>query len=307
MDRKDSDEDEVGLEVAYFELVAARPTMALLRLGGRWSGVDAADLGPATLVLEAEGQEHRLPALPEAQGADAEEASIPWRAAFAAPVGTEAARSATYRLDAGPVVVLPSPVERRLGRETAAAPEPEPDAPAEPAVLAEPIPPEPAAALVPPARAESTEAATARPGSRRRVAPRLVAVAVLVIVALLIIVAVATSGGDGSEGDDGREPSALMDVLPMGATASGEILRDGDGRLVLRLRGLQGRRSAVWLFNSVIDARLVATLGAPTGTIALPSPSVLRRFRYVDVSREDDDNANHSGLSVLRVPTADVR
>ena len=307
MDRKDSDEDEVGLEVAYFELVAARPTMTLLRLGGRWSGVDVADLGPATLILEAEGQEHRLPALPEAQGSDAGQGATPWRAAFAAPVGTDAARSATYRLDAGPVVVLPPPVERRLGRETAAVAEPEPDAPAEPAVLAEPIPPEPAAALVPPARAESAEVAATPPRFHRRMAPRLVAVAVLVVVALLIIVVVATSGGEGSEGNRGREPLALMDVLPMGATASGEIIRGGDGRLVLRLRGLQGRRSAVWLFNSVIDARLVATVGAPTGTVALPSPAMLRRFRYVDVSREDDDNANHSGLSVLRVPTADVR
>jgi hypothetical protein len=280
MHRKDSDEDEVGLEVAYFELVAARPTMTLLRLGGRWSGVDAADLGPLTLVLGAEGQEHRLPALPEAQSTGESDDAPPWRAAFAAPLGAATARSATFRLDAGPVVALPQPVERRLGAEPAAPREP-PSIP--------------------------TAIEKAKPLSGRRIGPRLIAVAVLVVVALLIIVAVATSGTDPRARDGARGPVALMDVLPTGGGASGEVVRGGDGGLVLRLRGLQGRRSGVWLLDSVVDARLVRIVEGPAASIPLPPVAEVRRFRYLDVSRKDDANANHSGLSVLRVATGSVR
>jgi hypothetical protein len=279
MSGEQSSQGGARLEVAYFELVAARPAMALLRLGGSWSGVEPGELEPPTLVLEADGQEHRLPALPEAQ-APGEDAP-PWRAAFAAPGAAVAASSATYRLDAGPVVPLPAPVERRLGGE--------PQAPAEPGPRG------------PRAASEQTRAAPAR-----RAGPRLVAVAVLVLVALLIVIAVATSGGDDASGDRADDAVTLMDVLPMGGTASGEILRDGDGRLVLRLRGLQGKESGVWLFDSVIDARLLGTVEGPSGSVVLPPAAELGRFRYVDVSREGDENANHSGLSVLRVDTSAV-
>ena len=51
------------------------------------------------------------------------------------------------------------------------------------------------------------------------------------------------------------------------------------------------------------DARNAALLG----TDAIGLNFYERSPRYIDVSREDDDNPNHSGRSVLRVKTASVR
>ena len=136
------------------------------------------------------------------------------------------------------------------------------------------------------------------------------------VLVLLVVIAAATSGGGDGDGDGGQaatapgaKPVTLMPV-PVGGRAgggaAGRITRDGGGRLVLHVTGLEGRRSGVWLFDSIIDSRPVGTIDGAEGQVVLPPPDQLRRFRYIDVSREDDDNPNHSGRSVLRVPTASL-
>lgn len=278
MEHPRSDADEVELEVAYFELVVGGPSLTLLRLGGRWSGVDPAELERPTLVLQADGEEHRLEALPEATAGPAPDGA-PWRAAFAAPAGLAAARSTSYGLDVGLTVSLPRPAERRLGGS-------EPNGPA-------------------PAAAPADTAAAAH----HRIGPRLLAAAVVLVVVLLVVVAAATSGDDETGAPampPGAHRVALMRVL-VGGRAAGQVVRDARGRLSVRATGLPGRRSGVWLFDSVIDARLVGTIEGSAGQVELPPRAQLLRFRYVDISREDDDNANHSGRSVLRVATASLR
>jgi hypothetical protein len=279
MEHPHSDADEVELEVAYFELVVGGPSLTLLRLGGRWSGLDPADLESPTLVLEADGEEHRLQALPEAQAAGPAPDGAPWRAAFAAPAALAAARSTAYGVDVGSTVSLPQPAERRLHGL-------QPDGPAPAAAPADTVPP-----------------------VHHGVGPRLLAAAVVLVVVLLVVVAAATSGDDEASAPampPGAQRVALMRVLA-GGRAAGQIVRDARGRLSVRATGLAGRRSGVWLFDSVIDARLIGTIEGPAGQVELPSRAQLRRFRYIDISREDDDNANHSGRSVLRVATASVR
>jgi hypothetical protein len=278
MEHLRSDADEVELEVAYFELVVGGPSLTLLRLGGRWSGVDPAELERPTLVLRADGEEHRLQALPEAQTAGPAPDSAPWRAAFAAPAGLAAARSTSYGLDVGSTVSLPRPAERRLGG-------PQPNGPA-------------------PAAAPADTTAEVHHG----IGPRLLAAAVVLVVVLLVVVAAATSGDDEAGAPampPGAHRVALMRVL-VGGRAAGQVVRDAGGRLSVRATGLPGRRSGVWLFDSVIDARLVGTIEGSAGQVELPPRGQLLRFRYIDVSREDDDNANHSGRSVLRVATASL-
>ncbi len=76
------------------------------------------------------------------------------------------------------------------------------------------------------------------------------------------------------------------------------------------LRNLPPREEAyaVWLYNSIGDARLLdSAVGSATRTWTSPCPADADRYRFVDVSREPiDDNPNHSGASVLRVPLADL-
>jgi hypothetical protein len=334
MQQPTDDADEVQLEVAYFELVDAGPPLTLLRLGGHWAGVDPADLPAPTLVLEVDGDEHRLQPLPEAHSAGPAEDEPSWRAAFAAPAGLAAAQSTSYALDVGRVVTLPHPFERHLADEHAAPEEePTPAAPVGPEPAAPDEEPAPAAAAPagpeptgpdeePAAAAASAEpAGAARPQpTRRRVDPRLVAALVAGLLLVLVVIAAATSGGGGGESDGGQTATApggggakqvTLTPVPVAGQASGEaagrITRDGRGRLVLHVSGLEGRRSGVWLFDSIIDSRPIGTIDGAEGQVVLPPPDQLRRFRYIDVSREDDDNPNHSGRSVLRVKTASVR
>jgi hypothetical protein len=131
------------------------------------------------------------------------------------------------------------------------------------------------------------------------------------VLALLVVVAVATSGGGDEDGGGGQAATApgakpvTLRPVPVGGRASGgasgRITRDASGHLVLHLTGLPGRRSGVWLFDSIIDSRPIGTIEGSEGRVVLPPADKLRRFRYIDVSREDDDNPNHSGRSVLRV------
>ena len=317
MQQPKDDADEVQLEVAYFELVDAGPPLTLLRLGGHWAGVDPADLEAPTLVLEVDGLEHRLQPLPEAHSAGPAEHEPSWRAAFAAPAGLAGARSTSYALDVGRMVSLPQPFERHLGDEHTPPPAAPAAAPAGPEPAAPDEEPAPLAAPTAAAAASAAGGAALPQTARRRVDPRLVAALVAGVLVLLVVVALATSGGGDGDDDGGQpatapgaKPVTLMPVPVAGGTggrAAGRITRDGRGRLVLDVTGLEGGRSGVWLFDSIIDSRRIGTIDGSDGQVVLPPPDQLRRFRYVDVSREDDDNPNHSGRSVLRVATASVR
>jgi hypothetical protein len=92
-----------------------------------------------------------------------------------------------------------------------------------------------------------------------------------------------------------------------GSSGSGRAALKGS-RLTLRVRGLPAGGYVVWLYNSVTDARPVAAAQQGSFRVSARLPAGYRRYRFIDVSREPaDDNRNHSGQSVLRVPTAGLR
>jgi hypothetical protein len=84
----------------------------------------------------------------------------------------------------------------------------------------------------------------------------------------------------------------------------------GSRRLRLSVRGLPApgtARYSAWLYSSVTDARRLASFPRGTFTVDLPLPRDYERYRFVDISIEAGDaNRNHSGESVLRVPTASL-
>ena len=79
-------------------------------------------------------------------------------------------------------------------------------------------------------------------------------------------------------------------------------------RLQISVRGLPAAKGGVytvWLYSSVIDARNIGSARGPDISLDARLPEKIAKYRYVDVSFEPaDSNANHSGRSVLRVPTA---
>lgn len=83
------------------------------------------------------------------------------------------------------------------------------------------------------------------------------------------------------------------------------------GRLRLRLGGFltpNGGGYAVWLFNSRDDARLLYSTADTTIASDLKLPRGYGRYRYVDVARAVPElRSPHSGLSLLRVPIAQLR
>ena len=108
--------ERVELELEYFERVEVSAGLTLVRLGGRWSGLQPDDLQPATLTLERDGVALRLHALPEADqnGASGEDDRCPWRAAFATPAELALDDATRWGIHAGPHIALPPPFERRL-------------------------------------------------------------------------------------------------------------------------------------------------------------------------------------------------
>jgi hypothetical protein len=78
---------------------------------------------------------------------------------------------------------------------------------------------------------------------------------------------------------------------------------------VLSLRDLPPREEAyaVWLYNSLTDTVLVDRVVGSSLDVNATLPADPSGYRYIDVSREPiDDNPNHSGGSVMRVPIADL-
>ena len=181
------------------------------------------------------------------------------------------------------------------------------ETPAEPAA-AEPAAPEPAVAAAQPAKA--------KPERRRR----LLAAAVVVAGGIIgCVIGLLVFGGDSDDGDKTpvaaakQQPAAQsVAVTPIapGFPGRGTARIEGSGTgstLVMSLRDLPPREEAyaVWLYNSITDARL---LGRVVGTVLDVNrrlPADPSRYKYIDVSREPiDDNPNHSGASVMRVPVA---
>jgi hypothetical protein len=139
---------------------------------------------------------------------------------------------------------------------------------------------------------------------------------------------VALNATDGDTGDGGSvEPAAppaqpqpqeplepgapRLAPLPGTEGATGTARLEGQ-TLELTVTGLPRSRGSyeVWLYDSIIEARPLGRLG-PAGRDRLAGRFEARglsRYRFVDVSFEPrDGNRNHSGRSVLRIPTNELR
>jgi hypothetical protein len=82
-----------------------------------------------------------------------------------------------------------------------------------------------------------------------------------------------------------------------------------DSRLVLSLRDMPPREEAyaVWLYNDLTDTVLVDRVVGTSLDVDKTLPADPSGYKFIDVSREPiDDNPNHSGASLMRVPVADL-
>lgn len=188
-------------------------------------------------------------------------------------------------------------------------------APARPRVPPEgPIPQRARARPLAPTRERSSRE------SRRRRSAKLFAALGVVLLAGAITVALATrgdnDGGDRSaaaEGGQAATPAGPKVELtaPGGGPGKGtaQVLKGGQ-RLAVTVSDLPDpgdSRYAVWLYDSVLKARQIAS--ADRGDFALEArlPGVAPRFDLLDISLEPDDgNPQHSGQSVLRVPVSEL-
>ena len=136
-----------------------------------------------------------------------------------------------------------------------------------------------------------------------------------------LVIGLLVFGGDSDDGD--TKPAAAAKPQPAARTVAVEpIAPDFPGRgtariegsgtnstLVMSLRDLPPREEAyaVWLYNSITDARLLDRVVGTVLDVNRRLPADPSRYKYIDVSREPiDDNPNHSGASVMRVPTAEL-
>ncbi len=182
-------------------------------------------------------------------------------------------------------------------------------------------PAEPPAAVEPPPAPKPP--AAPKPVKRNRRRRPLLAAGVIVVGAILGAFIGLVLFGGGSDDDKG-EPAAAQAPAPPAAksvdltaiapdfaargTASIEGSR-ADSRLVLSLRDLPPREEAyaVWLYNDLTDAVLVDRVVGSSLEVNKVLPADPAGYKYIDVSREPiDDNPNHSGASLMRVPIADL-
>ena len=162
----------------------------------------------------------------------------------------------------------------------------------------------------------------APPASPRRRRPAMAAI-VVVVGALLGGVIGLLLFGDDSDDDAQAPPTAAAPAPPAAKSVAlagiapdfpgrGTARIEGSGadsRLVLSLRDLPPREEAyaVWLYNSLTDTVLVDRVVGSSLDVNATLPADPSGYRYIDVSREPiDDNPNHSGGSVMRVPIADL-
>jgi hypothetical protein len=163
-------------------------------------------------------------------------------------------------------------------------------------------------------KAESGKRKAEEPEAPRRRVVLPLLLGALVIAAVVLALVLGTGGGSSDKASSKSAPSPPpakpagggVALTPVGAVRASGTASVKNGKLNLRITGLPKERYGVWLFNNVIDAR---SLGYAEGTTIvgknLELPKNWRGFRYVDISREPNDgNLNHSGLSVMRVPTS---
>ena len=164
--------------------------------------------------------------------------------------------------------------------------------------------------------------ATAPPRPARRRRPLVAGVVVVAGALLGGVIGLLLFGGDSD--DDAKTPKAaetpaapaaknvaLTGIAP-DFPGRGTARIEGSGansRLVLSLRDLPPREEAyaVWLYNSLTDTVLVERAVGSSLDVNRVLPADPSGFKYIDVSREPiDDNPNHSGASVMRVPIAEL-
>jgi len=182
-------------------------------------------------------------------------------------------------------------------------------------------PAEPPAAVEPPLAPKPP--AAPKPVKRNRRRRPFLAAGVIVVGAILgAFIGLVLFGGDS--GDDKGEPAPAQAPAPPAAksveltaiapdfAARGTARIEGSGadsRLVLSLRDLPPREEAyaVWLYNDLTDTVLVDRVVGSSLEVNKVLPADPAGYRYIDVSREPiDDNPNHSGASLMRVPIADL-
>jgi hypothetical protein len=141
----------------------------------------------------------------------------------------------------------------------------------------------------------------------------------LLVLVLVVVLSVGSSkpthsspthtgtGGSSPVASTGVDDHAALGMLPGGpAGVTGSIGLSGPAaapRLVVSVAGLPAAGTGhyeVWLYNSVIDSRALASLGTSGGSVTVPLPADYRRYRWIDVSRQPAGSSVHSGLSVLR-------
>ncbi len=319
------------LQLDYFEQVTVSPELTLLRIGGEWEdGFPTAH--PVLIVVN--GSERRdVAALPSGAGDDLTEE---WHAAFGVPAGA-VRRDTLYRLDVGREIPLPVPAHRAAAPAEPALVEPRPEAAAieepaaaEPAAVRSEAPeserPAPPAAPVPARRAEPISVAHDEPlpparAAFRRLLGFLFAALVIGLAGAWIAGAFSRHGGGGADTTPqttatalrprtspraGVVPVALTPLPGIGSGAAVAARLRGD-RLTLDLRGLGAGVFQVWAYNSILDSvPLGASFRGPARTVAVRVPAG-NGYRYIDVSREGDENPGHSGRSVVRVAIAALR
>jgi hypothetical protein len=163
---------------------------------------------------------------------------------------------------------------------------------------------------------------------RRRMIGGGVAAAVLLFIVLIWPVG-ALTGGDDDSGDDGTpaaDQQAQRDFEIVGQVRlkaqpgqNGDglvIITDTDGKPEINIQAAlnptgQNQAYEVWLYNSNEDAlSLGAQVTDDQGRFAgrRRLPANWRDYEFIDISRETvDQNAAHSGESVLRAATADIK
>jgi hypothetical protein len=161
---------------------------------------------------------------------------------------------------------------------------------------------------------------------RRRIAGAAAAATAVLFILLVWPVGLLTGDDDGDSGDSSSasadaQPRVLGQLLlrpQSGEKGVGIALiteSDGERSLLVQARGLkptkEGEAYEVWLFNSQDDAtsmgaQLTDRQGNYQGAGRLPEN--YEDFQYLDISRETvDQNAAHSGDSVLRGRLADIQ
>ena len=137
-----------------------------------------------------------------------------------------------------------------------------------------------------------------------------VAACVALLAAGLGIGALVFGGGD----DDAGPPIALARIGDGSPAAAGEarVVSSDDGGLRLRVSGLDPSAPdgfyELWLLDGPERLLSLGSFRVPasgSAQVTVPLPVDVGEFRYVDVSVEQDDgDPSHSGVSVLRGPTA---